>query len=55
VPRVGVIKGDNRYENVLGALEAAGDEVAERVRGNVIIKVNTVMHRSDGALANTQR
>jgi uncharacterized protein (DUF362 family) len=54
MPRVSLVKGDDRYENVLSALEGAGDEVAERVHGNVMIKVNTVMHGNDGPLANTQ-
>ena len=51
---VGLVKGNSRFENVLQALEAAGDEVADKVYGNVIIKVNTVMHANDGVLANTQ-
>lgn len=51
---VSLVKGNNRFENVFKALEEAGDEVADKVRGRVIIKVNTVMHRGEGVLANTQ-
>jgi uncharacterized protein (DUF362 family) len=51
---VSLVKGDDRFENVLMALEGAGDELADKVHGNVIIKVNTVMHKDEGALANTQ-
>jgi uncharacterized protein (DUF362 family) len=54
MPVVGLVKGDNRFQNVLSALENAGDEVAEKVKGNVIIKVNTVMRAGEGELANTQ-
>jgi uncharacterized protein (DUF362 family) len=41
--RVGLAKGDDRYGNVLRALELAGDEVATKVRGNVLVKINTVV------------
>ena len=51
---VSLVKGDNRFENVLMALEGAGEEVANKVHGNVIVKVNTVMHKDEGILANTQ-
>jgi uncharacterized protein (DUF362 family) len=54
MPTVGLVKGDDRFENVLKALENAGDEVAGKVKGNVIIKVNTVMRAGEGELANTQ-
>jgi uncharacterized protein (DUF362 family) len=51
---VSLVKGNNRFENVFMALECAGDEVADKVYGNVIVKVNTVMHKGEGVLANTQ-
>jgi uncharacterized protein (DUF362 family) len=54
MPVVGLVKGNNRFENVLLALESAGQEVAEKIHGSVMIKVNTVMHREEGVLANTQ-
>lgn len=51
---VSLIKGNSRYENVLQALAGAGEEVSDKIRGNVIVKVNTVMHAGEGILANTQ-
>ena len=51
---VGLVKGDDRFHNVLTALEHAGGEAARKIHGRVIIKVNTVMGASEGALANTQ-
>ena len=48
MPTVGLVKGDDRFENVLKALENAGEEVAGKVKGNVIIKVNTVMRAGEG-------
>ena len=52
--KVSIVKGNDRFENVLKALEGAGEELAEKVRGNVIVKVNTVMRKNEGVLANTQ-
>jgi uncharacterized protein (DUF362 family) len=54
MPIVGLVKGNDRFQNVLRALENAGAEAAERIHGRVIIKVNTVMKASEGILANTQ-
>jgi uncharacterized protein (DUF362 family) len=54
MPVVGLAKGDNRFDNVYLALENAGEEAASKVFGNVIVKVNTVMHKGEGSLANTQ-
>jgi uncharacterized protein (DUF362 family) len=54
MPIVSLVKGNNRFENVFTALEAAGEELADKVHGNVIVKVNTVMHKGEGVLANTQ-
>jgi uncharacterized protein (DUF362 family) len=51
---VGLVKGNDRYQNVLQALENAGQEAAEKIHGRVIIKVNTVMRANEGILANTQ-
>jgi uncharacterized protein (DUF362 family) len=51
---VGLVKGNDRFQNVLQALENAGDEVARKIHGRVIIKVNTVMKANEGILANTQ-
>jgi uncharacterized protein (DUF362 family) len=51
---VSLVKGNNRFENVFMALDCAGEEVADKVHGNVIVKVNTVMHKGEGVLANTQ-
>jgi uncharacterized protein (DUF362 family) len=51
MPRVAIVKGDDRFANVLQALELAGDEVKNKVRGRVLVKVNTVMQ--DAPLANT--
>ena len=48
---VGLIKGDDRFANVTQALENAGDALKQKVRGKVVIKVNTVM--DDEPLANT--
>jgi uncharacterized protein (DUF362 family) len=52
--KVSLVKGNDRFENVLKALQGAGEELADKVRGNVIIKVNTVMRKNEGVLANTQ-
>lgn len=49
--RVAILKGEDRFTNVLQALELAGDEVKRKVRGRVLVKVNTVMQ--DAPLANT--
>lgn len=51
---VGLVKGDDRFTNVLQALENAGPEAAGKVHGKVLIKVNTVMRAGEGELANTQ-
>jgi uncharacterized protein (DUF362 family) len=40
---VALVKGDDRFSNVLRALELAGDEPARKVRGNVLVKINTVV------------
>jgi uncharacterized protein (DUF362 family) len=40
---VALTKGDDRFSNVLRALELAGDEVARKIRGNVLVKINTVV------------
>ena len=50
--KVALVKGDDRFTNVLGALELAGEEVSEKVRGDILVKVNTVV--SGESLANTQ-
>ncbi len=52
--KVGLVKGNDRYENVLQALKNAGPEAAAKVRGRVLVKVNTVMGAGEGVLANTQ-
>ena len=49
---VGLVKGDDRFTNVLQALINSGDEVKRKVHGRVLIKVNTVMEA--GSLADTQ-
>jgi uncharacterized protein (DUF362 family) len=49
--RVALVKGEDRFENVLQALELGGEEVRRKVTGRVLIKVNTVMQ--DAPLANT--
>jgi uncharacterized protein (DUF362 family) len=49
--RVAIVKGEDRFTNVLQALELAGDEVKRKVHGRVLVKVNTVMQ--DAPLANT--
>ncbi len=54
MPKVGLVKGNDRFQNVLQALENAGEEVAQKIHGRVIIKVNTVMRANEGLLANTQ-
>jgi uncharacterized protein (DUF362 family) len=51
---VGLVKGDDRFHNVLSALENAGKEAAAKIHGRVIIKVNTVMGAHEGTRANTQ-
>ena len=51
MPRVSIVKGDDRFANVLQALELAGDEVKRKIGGRVLVKVNTVMQ--DAPLANT--
>ena len=50
--KVGLVKGEDRFANVYQALVNAGDEVKQKARGNVLIKVNTVMEA--GSLADTQ-
>ena len=50
--KVGLVRGDDRFANVLRALENAGDEVKAKIRGDVLIKVNTVV--GGGSLADTQ-
>lgn len=54
MPDVGLVKGDDRFQNILQALENAGEEAAQKVHGRVVIKVNTVMRADEGILANTQ-
>jgi len=49
--RVGLVKGDDRFTNVFQALVNAGEEVKQKARGKVVIKVNTVM--KGAPLANT--
>ncbi len=51
MPRVSIVKGDDRFANLLQALELAGDEVKRKIGGRVLVKVNTVMQ--DAPLANT--
>ena len=51
MPRVSIVKGDDRFANVLQALELAGDEIKRKIGGRVLVKVNTVMQ--DAPLANT--
>ena len=51
MPRVAIVKGEDRFTNVFQALELAGDEVKRKVAGRILIKVNTVMQ--DAPLANT--
>ena len=51
MPCVSIVKGDDRFANVLQALELAGDEVKSKIGGRVLVKVNTVMQ--DAPLANT--
>ena len=51
MPRVSIVKGDDRFANVLQALELAGDEVRNKIGGRVLVKVNTVMDTEP--LANT--
>ena len=48
---VGLVKGDDRFGNVLQALANAGESVKQKIRGRVVIKINTVME--DELLANT--
>jgi len=49
--KVGLVKGDDRFTNVFQALVNAGEAVKQKVRGKVVIKVNTVM--KGAPLANT--
>ncbi|MFB0546845.1 MAG: DUF362 domain-containing protein [Anaerolineae bacterium] len=49
--KVGLVKGDDRFTNVFQALANAGEEVKQKVRGKVVIKVNIVM--KGAPLANT--
>jgi len=49
--KVGLVKGDDRFTNVLQALVNAGEEVRQKIRGKVVVKVNTVM--KGAPLANT--
>ncbi len=51
MPRVSIVKGDDRFANVLQALELAGNDVKRKIGGRVLVKVNTVMQ--DAPLANT--
>lgn len=51
---IGLVKGDDRFDNILQALNLSGLETAAKIRGNIIIKVNTVMGAGEGVLANTQ-
>jgi uncharacterized protein (DUF362 family) len=51
VSRVSIVKGDDRFANLLQALELAGDEVRSKIGGRVLVKVNTVMQ--DAPLAKT--
>ena len=51
MPQVGLVKGEERSENILQAMHYAGEELKEKIRGTVLIKVNTVME--DNILANT--
>jgi uncharacterized protein (DUF362 family) len=51
MPKVGLVKGEDRFTNVLQALENAGDEVRKKIHGRVLIKVNTVM--GAGSMADT--
>lgn len=46
-----MVKGDDRFTSVFQALVKAGEEVEQKVRGKVLIKVNTVMRGAP--LANT--
>ena len=48
---VGLVKGDDRFTSVFQALVNAGEELKRKIRGKVLIKVNTVMR--DAPLANT--
>jgi len=52
VTQVGLYKGDDRFTNVLRALELAGEEVERKIHGKVLVKVNTVVEGN--SLANTQ-
>jgi uncharacterized protein (DUF362 family) len=49
--KVGLVKGDDRFANVYQALVNAGEELTRKIRGKVVVKVNTVME--DEPLANT--
>jgi uncharacterized protein (DUF362 family) len=49
---VGLVKGEDRFTNVLHSLMNAGDELRRKIHGNVLIKVNTVV--GHGSLADTQ-
>jgi uncharacterized protein (DUF362 family) len=49
--KVGLVKGDDRFGNVLQALTNAGESLRQKIRGQVVVKVNTVME--DELLANT--
>jgi uncharacterized protein (DUF362 family) len=48
---VGCAKGDDRFGNVLLALQNAGESLKKKIRGRVVVKVNTVVQ--DASLANT--
>jgi len=48
---VGVVKGEDRFDNVFRAMKNAGDRLKQKIRGTVVIKVNTVME--ENPLANT--
>ena len=48
---VGLVKGDDRAENVLQAMKNAGKALREKIRGRVVVKINTVV--GDELRANT--
>jgi uncharacterized protein (DUF362 family) len=48
---VGLVKGDDRFENVLQAMKNAGKGLKEKIRGRVVVKINTVV--GDELRANT--
>jgi uncharacterized protein (DUF362 family) len=46
MPTVSIVKGEDRFANVLQALELAGDELKQKVHGRVLVKVNLVMQEA---------